>query len=112
VRRPKGKKKQRSSSNTKRRKNRARRLREVSASALLHALERKTKELALSLSMMQATQDSTTDAKQRQPLRAVALSGLGMDEDVQRSVDAGFDHHLTKPINFQELQAILQKISS
>ncbi|HEY6071753.1 MAG TPA: ATP-binding protein [Chthoniobacterales bacterium] len=52
------------------------------------------------------------EAKQRQPLRAVALSGLGMDEDVRRSVDAGFDHHLTKPINFQELQSILQKISS
>jgi PAS domain S-box-containing protein len=52
------------------------------------------------------------EAKRRQPLRAVALSGLGMDEDVQRSVDAGFDHHLTKPINFQELQSVLEKISS
>lgn len=52
------------------------------------------------------------EAKRRQPLRAVALSGLGMDEDVQRSVDAGFDHHLTKPINFQELQTVLEKISS
>lgn len=37
-------------------------MREVSAQALLHALENKTKELALSLSMMQATLDSTTDA--------------------------------------------------
>ncbi len=50
-------------------------------------------------------------AKQRQSLTGIALSGLGMDEDVQRSLEAGFDHHLTKPINFQELQAVLGKIS-
>jgi PAS domain S-box-containing protein len=51
-------------------------------------------------------------AKQRQPLKGIALSGLGMDEDVQRSLEAGFDHHLTKPINFQELQSVLGKISA
>jgi PAS domain S-box-containing protein len=51
-------------------------------------------------------------AKQRQPLTGIALSGLGMDEDVQRSLEAGFDHHLTKPINFQELQSVLGKISA
>jgi PAS domain S-box-containing protein len=52
------------------------------------------------------------EAKHRQSLKGIALSGLGMEEDVQRSVDAGFDHHLTKPINFQDLQALLRKISS
>ena len=51
-------------------------------------------------------------AKQRQRLAGIALSGHGMDEDVRRSVEAGFDHHLTKPINFQELQTILGKISA
>lgn len=51
-------------------------------------------------------------AKQRQPLTGVALSGLGMDEDVRRSLEAGFDYHLTKPINFQELQSVLGKISA
>lgn len=50
-------------------------------------------------------------AKQRQPLAGIALSGLGMDEDVQRSLEAGFDYHLTKPINFQDLQSLLGKIS-
>ena len=43
-------------------------------------------------------------AKQRQSLVGIALSGFGMEEDVRRSIDAGFDHHLTKPIDFQELQ--------
>ena len=51
-------------------------------------------------------------AKERQSLTGIALSGLGMDEDVQRSLEAGFDHHLTKPINFQELQSVLGKISA
>ncbi len=50
-------------------------------------------------------------AKQGQSLKGIALSGLGMDEDLRRSLEAGFDHHLTKPINFQELQSILGKIS-
>ncbi len=43
-------------------------------------------------------------AKQRQSLVGIALSGFGMEEDVRRSIDAGFDHHLTKPIDFQELE--------
>jgi PAS domain S-box-containing protein len=47
----------------------------------------------------------------RQPLKGIALSGLGMDKDVRRSRDAGFDYHLTKPINFRDLRSILEKIS-
>ena len=50
-------------------------------------------------------------AKQRQSLKGIALSGLGMEEDLQRSFEAGFDHHLTKPINFHDLQSLLEKIS-
>jgi PAS domain S-box-containing protein len=57
--------KKRPSSRKERRKSRGRRLPRVSHPELLQAkeaLERKTEELALSLSMMQATLDSTTDA--------------------------------------------------
>jgi signal transduction histidine kinase/CheY-like chemotaxis protein len=43
-------------------------------------------------------------AKRQQSLVGIALSGFGMEEDVRRSIDAGFDHHLTKPIDFQELE--------
>ena len=50
------------------------------------------------------------EAKRRQPLKGIALSGLGMDEDILRSMEAGFDCHLTKPINFQELKSVLEKI--
>ena len=52
------------------------------------------------------------EAKQRQPLKGIALSGLGMEEDVKRGVEAGFDYHLTKPINFQDLQSVLEKLLS
>jgi CheY-like chemotaxis protein len=33
-----------------------------------------------------------------------------MMEDVQRSKDAGFETHLTKPINFAVLMATIQKV--
>lgn len=50
------------------------------------------------------------EAKRRGPLKGIALSGLGMDEDLRRSREAGFDYHLTKPINFQNLRSTLEKI--
>jgi PAS domain S-box-containing protein len=42
-------------------------------------------------------------------LRGVALSGYGAEQDISRSRDAGFQDHLTKPINVEDLdQAIAQ----
>ena len=38
---------------------------------------------------------------------ALALSGFGMDEDLQRSRDAGFADHLTKPVSLDRLQAAI-----
>jgi two-component system CheB/CheR fusion protein len=52
------------------------------------------------------------EAKQRQPLQGIALSGFGMEEDVRRSLEAGFDYHLTKPIDFNELRSLLVKLTS
>jgi signal transduction histidine kinase/ActR/RegA family two-component response regulator len=37
----------------------------------------------------------------------VALTGWGQDEDRRRSKEAGFDHHLTKPVDLADLQALL-----
>jgi CheY-like chemotaxis protein len=42
---------------------------------------------------------------------AVALTGFGMEEDLAKSHEAGFTEHLTKPINFQRLQMVVQKIA-
>jgi len=35
---------------------------------------------------------------------AIALSGFGMEEDLARCLDAGFDLHLTKPVNVRQLE--------
>jgi CheY-like chemotaxis protein len=42
----------------------------------------------------------------------IALSGFGMDEDINRSLSAGFEHHITKPIEFAHLHRCLKEISS
>ena len=39
----------------------------------------------------------------------VALTGWGQPADRARASDAGFDHHLTKPIDYEELEALLTK---
>jgi CheY-like chemotaxis protein/anti-sigma regulatory factor (Ser/Thr protein kinase) len=47
------------------------------------------------------------EAKRRQPLRAIALSGFGMEADIQRSLEAGFDYHVTKPVDLNRLRSLL-----
>jgi PAS domain S-box-containing protein len=43
-------------------------------------------------------------------LRMVALTGYGGDEARNRSLRAGFDYHLVKPVNFDELYKVLEEI--
>lgn len=43
---------------------------------------------------------------------ALALSGFGMDEDVQRSRDAGFADHLTKPVSLDRLQSAIAALDA
>jgi len=55
--------------------------------------------------------DLVREAKRRLPLSAIALSGYGTEEDVRRSLEAGFDYHLTKPVDLNGLRSLLQKIA-
>jgi hypothetical protein len=41
----------------------------------------------------------------------VALSGWGQQEDRRRSSEAGFDHHLVKPVEVTALEQLLAKQS-
>jgi signal transduction histidine kinase/CheY-like chemotaxis protein len=41
----------------------------------------------------------------------VALSGYGQPEDKQRAREAGFDAHLTKPMDVKALEALLRKVA-
>jgi PAS domain S-box-containing protein len=43
---------------------------------------------------------------------AIALSGFGMEEDVQQSALSGFDAHLTKPVNFHKLEAAIHRLAA
>ncbi len=40
-------------------------------------------------------------------VRLVAVSGFGLPEDKAKSAEAGFDEHLTKPIDLDALARIL-----
>ena len=42
-------------------------------------------------------------------VRLVALTGYGTESDRQKSRDAGFDVHLTKPVDPQALDAVLAR---
>jgi PAS domain S-box-containing protein len=44
-----------------------------------------------------------------QDTRLVAVTGYGQEQDRQRSLEAGFDQHFTKPINSEALQAFFAK---
>jgi len=44
---------------------------------------------------------------QNAELLLVALTGWGQEEDRRRSQDAGFDHHLVKPVDLSALQTLL-----
>jgi PAS domain S-box-containing protein len=42
----------------------------------------------------------------------VALTGWGAEHDRARSAAAGFDHHLTKPVEFSTVQALLAQVKA
>jgi CheY-like chemotaxis protein len=42
----------------------------------------------------------------------IAVTGYGQEEDRRRSIEAGFDDHIVKPLNFAELKNILSEITS
>jgi CheY-like chemotaxis protein len=55
--------------------------------------------------------DIMRELGRKQSLRGIALSGYGLDEDVRKSREAGFEQHLTKPVNFQTLREVLNKVA-
>ncbi len=45
-------------------------------------------------------------------LPGIALSGYGMEEDVKNARAAGFHAHLVKPVNFDQLRALLDQVAA
>lgn len=44
----------------------------------------------------------------RTPTKGIAFSGYGMDDDIRKSEEAGFFAHLTKPVDFSRLDAMIR----
>jgi CheY-like chemotaxis protein len=53
--------------------------------------------------------DLVREMQRIRPVRCIALSGYGMEEDLLRTGDAGFLAHLVKPIDLEELRLALEK---
>jgi len=43
------------------------------------------------------------------PVLRIALTGFGMEDDIRKSHEAGFQHHLVKPIDLNKLDSLIQQ---
>jgi HAMP domain-containing protein/signal transduction histidine kinase len=43
------------------------------------------------------------------PALRIALTGFGMEDDIRKSHEAGFQHHLVKPIDLNKLDSLIQE---
>jgi signal transduction histidine kinase/ActR/RegA family two-component response regulator len=51
-------------------------------------------------------------ATRNHKLKGIAISGYGRDEDIRMSREAGFAQHLTKPVDMDELSAVIEKMAA
>jgi CheY-like chemotaxis protein len=56
--------------------------------------------------------DVITEAKRKGAVKAVAISGFGGRDDIERGKNAGFDFYLAKPVDFHELRSVLGQIAA
>jgi PAS domain S-box-containing protein len=56
--------------------------------------------------------DVISQAKRNHRVAGIALTGYGTDADIRRGKDAGFDFHLTKPVDFHELRTVLDQVDA
>jgi CheY-like chemotaxis protein len=50
--------------------------------------------------------------KSDHPIFGIALTGFGMEDDLRKSHDVGFHHHLVKPVDLNRLDALIQQADS
>ncbi len=48
----------------------------------------------------------------RYPMKGIAMSGYGMDEDLRKSREAGFSDHIVKPANVAQLERTIRRVAS
>jgi two-component system CheB/CheR fusion protein len=47
----------------------------------------------------------------RYSIKGIAMSGYGLDEDVRKSVEAGFSDHVVKPANIAQLERTIRRVA-
>jgi len=47
--------------------------------------------------------------KNDHPIFGIALTGFGMEDDLRKSHDVGFHHHLVKPVDLNRLDTLIQQ---
>ena len=64
--------------------------------------------------MTTSTTSKTTTAFYAQAALSfgIALTGFGMEADMKDCLDAGFNVHITKPMNLQRLNKVIQEIAA
>ena len=45
-------------------------------------------------------------------LKGIAMSGYGMEEDIQKSFAAGFSEHLVKPLDLSSLERAIRRLAA
>jgi PAS domain S-box-containing protein len=50
------------------------------------------------------------EIKARYPMQGIAMSGYGMDEDLQKCRDAGFSDHIVKPASVTQLERTIRRL--
>ncbi len=90
-----------------------------SAAAALRAIEQARPDLLISdigmpgedgLALMRQIRQRESSAGHR-PIPAVALTAFAREDDRREALDAGFQHHIGKPIEIENLLATLREIA-
>jgi signal transduction histidine kinase len=53
-----------------------------------------------------------THLRAKSGIRGIAISGFGMNGDVEKSINAGFSEHLVKPVSLEKLEAAIEHAMS
>ena len=54
--------------------------------------------------------DLLSRLRARRPVKAIALSGFGLQDDICQSHAVGFSDHLTKPVDLRTLEAAIRTV--
>lgn len=55
--------------------------------------------------------DLMREVRGRHGLKGIAMTGYGMDEDIRKSLDAGFVDHIVKPVDLKQLEAVINRVA-